>query len=81
MGSYLLTETMTRRHHLSMSSYDRLFPQQIRGILSQRLFIEESGLPSSLTNQIKWLAAFQNPEFYRKQSLRLSTHQEARIIS
>lgn len=28
MGCYLLTETMTRRHQLSMESYDRLFPNQ-----------------------------------------------------
>ena len=28
MGSYLITETMSRRHELSMESYDRLFPNQ-----------------------------------------------------
>ncbi|MGH7595086.1 MAG: TOTE conflict system archaeo-eukaryotic primase domain-containing protein [bacterium] len=28
MGSYLLTETMSRYHQLSMTSYDRLFPNQ-----------------------------------------------------
>jgi hypothetical protein len=28
MGCYLVTETMTRRHELGMSSYDRLFPNQ-----------------------------------------------------
>src|SRR5439155_2609592 len=28
MGCYLITETMVRRHQLSMSSYDRLFPNQ-----------------------------------------------------
>jgi hypothetical protein len=28
MGSYLLTETMARRHQLSISFYDRLFPNQ-----------------------------------------------------
>lgn len=28
MGCYLITETMTRRHQLSMESYDRLFPNQ-----------------------------------------------------
>lgn len=26
MGSYLITETMSRRHELSLGSYDRLFP-------------------------------------------------------
>lgn len=28
MGCHLITETMTRRHELSMESYDRLFPNQ-----------------------------------------------------
>ncbi len=28
MGCYLITETMSRRHQLSMDSYDRLFPNQ-----------------------------------------------------
>lgn len=28
MGCYLITETMSRRHELSMDSYDRLFPSQ-----------------------------------------------------
>ena len=28
LGTYLLTEAMARRHELSMSSYDRLFPNQ-----------------------------------------------------
>ena len=28
MGCHLITETMARRHELSMSSYDRLFPSQ-----------------------------------------------------
>ena len=28
LGSYLITETMARRHQLSMASYDRLFPNQ-----------------------------------------------------
>src|SRR5262249_21820680 len=28
MGCYLITETMARRHELSLESYDRLFPNQ-----------------------------------------------------
>jgi hypothetical protein len=184
MGSYLITETMARRHQLSMASYDRLFPNQdtlpnggfgnlialplqyhprqagntvflddalnplpdpwsflasltpmpaqeveriameatgggqmiglpiadvaedefdakpwlnspsrksrpiaiaepipsaVHGILSQRLYIAKAGLPSALLNQIKRLAAFQNPEFYKKQNLRLSTALTPRI--
>src|SRR5450631_1823478 len=41
----------------------------------------EAGLPSPLLNQIKRLAAFQNPEFYKKQSLRLSTALTPRVIT
>jgi hypothetical protein len=151
MGCYLITETMSRRHELSMESYDRLFPSQdtmprggfgnlialplqrgpravgnsvfldrrlrpypdgqqwsylaslpridaatvdqivreatdrgsvvgieplpkvVRAVLAQKLFVDKAGLPSPLINQIKRLAAFQNPEFYKKQSMRLST--------
>jgi superfamily II DNA or RNA helicase len=185
MGCYLLTETMSRRHELSMGSYDRLFPNQdtmprggfgnlialplqyeprqqgnsvfvdasfqaysdqwrylaslermtpslveglaleatrkglvvgvrlaepadseeltpwrrrpsghprqvplssplpstVRAVLAQRLFVEKTGLPSPILNEIKRLAAFQNPEFYKKQSLRLSTAMTPRVIA
>jgi superfamily II DNA or RNA helicase len=37
-------------------------------------------LPSKLLNQIKRLAAFQNPEFYKKQSMRFSTALTPRVI-
>ncbi len=184
MGCYLLTETMARRHQLSMESYDRLFPNQdtmprggfgnlialplqheprqqgntvfvdaslqaysdqwsylaslprvspsfvegiaaeatrrglvvgvrlaqpadeeetpwkrrpsgrpqhvpvsgplprlVRAVLAQRLFVEKANLPSPLLNEIKRLAAFQNPEFFKKQSLRLSTAMTPRVIA
>ena len=50
-------------------------------VLAQRLFVEKAGLPSPLLNQIKRLAAFQNPEFYKKQSMRLSTAMTPRVIA
>ncbi len=56
-------------------------PHEVQGVLSQRLFIEKAGLPSALINQLKRLAAFQNPEFYKKQNLRLSTALTPRVIS
>jgi len=56
-------------------------PQTIRAVLAQRLFIDKVGLPASLLNQIKRLAAFQNPEFYKKQSMRLSTALTPRVIA
>jgi superfamily II DNA or RNA helicase len=49
--------------------------------LSQQIFVEKVGLPSSLLNEVKRLAAFQNPEFYKKQKMRLSTAMTPRVIA
>jgi superfamily II DNA or RNA helicase len=56
-------------------------PPIIRAVLSQRLYVKKSGLPSPILNQIKRLAAFQNPDFYKKQNLRLSTALTPRVIA
>lgn len=56
-------------------------PVRVAAVLSQRLFIAKDGIPSPLLNQIKRLAAFQNPEFYKKQSMRLSTTTTPRVIA
>jgi superfamily II DNA or RNA helicase len=56
-------------------------PAEVHSILAQRLFVDKTDLPSPLLNQIKRLAAFQNPEFYKKQSMRLSTALTPRVIS
>lgn len=56
-------------------------PPVVRAVLAQRLFIEKAGLPSALLNQLKRLAAFQNPEFYKKQGMRLSTALTPRVIA
>ncbi|MFN8626631.1 MAG: DEAD/DEAH box helicase family protein [Candidatus Binatia bacterium] len=56
-------------------------PPSVGAVLSQRLFVEKKALPSALMNQIKRLAAFQNPEFYKKQSMRLSTALTPRVIA
>jgi hypothetical protein len=56
-------------------------PAAVKAVLSQRLFIEKAGLPSVLLNQLLRLAAFQNPEFYKKQRMRLSTALTPRVIA
>ncbi len=56
-------------------------PARISAVLAQRLFVAKEGLASPLLNQIKRLAAFQNPEFYKKQSMRLSTATTPRVIA
>lgn len=56
-------------------------PKQVRAVLAELLYVEKAGLPPSLLNEIKRLAAFQNPEFYKKQAMRLSTALTPRVIS
>ena len=55
-------------------------PTRVEATLAQRLFIGKDGLASSLINALRRLAAFQNPDFYQKQRLRLSTARIPRII-
>lgn len=57
------------------------FPSITHGVFAQRLFVEKKDLPSPFITRIKQLAAFQNPMFYEKQSLRLSTARIPRVIS
>jgi hypothetical protein len=49
-------------------------PAEVKAVLAQRLFIEKAGLPSPLLNQLKRLAAFQNPEFLGKTTRRPRPH-------
>ncbi len=63
------------------SQIDGPVPPVVRAVLAQRLFVEKAGLPSPLLNQIKRLAAFQNPDFYRRQAMRLSTSVTPRVIA
>ncbi|MDO9572462.1 MAG: DEAD/DEAH box helicase family protein [Candidatus Omnitrophota bacterium] len=55
-------------------------PESIELTVANRIYIKTDVLPSVLLNQLKRLAAFQNPEFYRRQSFRLSTSLTPRVI-
>ena len=56
-------------------------PKKIRAVFAQRIFVDTKGIPSELLNRVKRLAAFQNPEFFKKQKMRLSTHNTPRVIA
>ena len=56
-------------------------PKQVRAVMANMLFIEKEGVPASLLNRLVRLAAFQNPEFFRAQAMRLSTYDKPRVIS
>jgi len=55
-------------------------PESVELTIANKVYIKTDILPSVLMNQLKRLAAFQNPEFYRRQSLRLSTSLTPRVI-
>lgn len=55
-------------------------PACVRAVLANQLFVEKGGLSSPLLNALKRTAAFQNPEFYKKQAMRLSTALTLRVI-
>lgn len=56
-------------------------PKEIKLILGNQIFIEKKGLPAGLINRIIRIAAFQNPEFYKAQAMRLPIYNKPRIIS
>ncbi len=57
------------------------FPRQVQIVRANLLYVEKGGLPSAMLNRLLRLAAFQNPEFYKAQAMRLPTFNKPRIIS
>ncbi|MHB1606048.1 MAG: TOTE conflict system archaeo-eukaryotic primase domain-containing protein [Leptospirales bacterium] len=55
-------------------------PESLTLVLSNQIFIAKTGLPQSLANRLIRLAAFQNPEFYKAQAMRLPVWNKPRII-
>jgi len=56
-------------------------PEQIDLVLGNQIYVPKADLTPSLRNRLIRLAAFQNPEFYQAQAIRLSTFGKPRIIS
>lgn len=56
-------------------------PHSIRVVVADQVYIDRTDLPPALVAQFIRLAAFQNPEFYRAQAMRLPTFGKPRIVS
>lgn len=56
-------------------------PSHVDAVLADGVYIDRSELPPPLIASLVRVAAFQNPEFYRAQAMRLSTFGKPRIIS
>lgn len=55
-------------------------PERLEAVLSDQIYVPKENLPAALRNRLLRLAAFQNPEFYRAQAMRLPTYEKPRII-
>lgn len=56
-------------------------PQRLELVLGNQIYIAKEGLHPGLRNRLLRLAAFQNPEFYKAQAIRLSTYDKPRVIA
>lgn len=56
-------------------------PESLELVLGNQVYVPKAALPPALRNRLLRLAAFQNPEFYRAQSMRLSTYDKPRVIA
>ncbi len=56
-------------------------PERLEVVLANEIYIPTEPLPPALRNRLVRLAAFQNPEFYRAQSMRLPTYEKPRVIA
>jgi superfamily II DNA or RNA helicase len=55
-------------------------PESLTVTLSNLIYFEKAQLPQSLANRLIRLAAFQNPEFYKAQAMRMSVWDKPRVI-
>jgi superfamily II DNA or RNA helicase len=56
-------------------------PPTIEIVKSNMLYVPKKGVSEKALNHLKRLASFKNPEFYKHQAMRLSTHDYPRVIS
>ena len=55
-------------------------PKSLTLTLANLVYFEKAYLPQALANRLVRLAAFQNPEFYKAQAMRMSVWDEPRVI-
>jgi hypothetical protein len=73
------TMSPSRRH--SGGAIVGELPRMLDIVLADQIYIPKDGLHPGLRNRLLRLAAFQNPEFYKAQAMRLSTFDKPRVIA
>lgn len=60
---------------------EQKLPESVELVLGNQLYVAKEDLPPAIINRLIRLAAFQNPEFYLAQAMRLSIFGKPRIIA
>jgi superfamily II DNA or RNA helicase len=69
-----------KRSHTSTGRLTGDMPKSLTVTLADLIYFEKAQLPQALANRLIRLAAFQNPEFYRAQAMRMSVWDKQRVI-
>jgi len=72
--------TPWKREATSSEKLTGKIPQALTVTLANLIYFEKAQLPQTLANRLIRLAAFQNPEFYRAQAMRISVWDKPRVI-
>jgi superfamily II DNA or RNA helicase len=72
---------MTPSRRSDARRIEAVMPASIRGVVVDQVYIDRTELPPALIARLIRIAAFQNPEFYRAQAMRLPTFGRPRIVS
>jgi superfamily II DNA or RNA helicase len=62
------------------ASLSEAMPKALTLTLANLVYFEKARLPQALANRLVRLAAFQNPEFYKAQAMRMSVWDKPRVI-
>lgn len=72
--------TPWKREHTSSQKLAGQMPKSLTVTLANLIYFEKARLPQALANRLIRLAAFQNPEFYKAQAMRMSVWDKPRVI-
>ncbi len=68
------------RHSTASKKLTGSMPRSLTLTLANLIYFEKAELPQPLANRLIRLAAFQNPEFYKAQAMRMSVWDKPRVI-
>ena len=72
--------TPWKRDARRMQKLPGAMPKSLTVTLANLIYFDKAQLPQALANRLIRLAAFQNPEFYKAQAMRLSVWDKPRVI-